>query len=132
MIGLVDEQKDFVFLHEDPVTIFWHVLEVVDHADKKLVGSHGVAVAAAEALKHGENITDDDNNNKNEVKFEFSFRCLQTESRITPPRDPCYNLKQVFQLGTIFCEVCRLFLRAVTVGERFLWEEYRCRCFSLL
>ena len=57
MIGLVDEQQDLALLHEDPVAVFRQVFEVVDDADKRLVAPHGVAVAAAEALKHGDTIT---------------------------------------------------------------------------
>ena len=57
MVGLVDEEQDLALLHEDPVAVLRDVLEVVDDADKRLVAPHGVAVAAAEALKHGDTIT---------------------------------------------------------------------------
>ena len=47
MICFVDEQKYFIFFHEDPLALFGDVLEVVDDADEELLAPH---VRAADAV----------------------------------------------------------------------------------
>jgi len=58
MICFIDEKKNFIFFHEDPVPVLWDVLEVVDDADKKLIRPHCVAAAATQPVVHRANITE--------------------------------------------------------------------------
>ena len=59
MIRFVDEKQNFIFFHEDPVPVFGDVLEVVDDADKQLIGPHRVAAAATtQPVVHRANITE--------------------------------------------------------------------------
>ena len=56
MIGLVDEEQNFVFLHENALALLGDVLEVEADADKGLFVSHLAHLATADTLEHGASI----------------------------------------------------------------------------